>query len=194
MPTFLTVREAAKRTGKSASSIRRILYPITNDDGHPDREQVQPSVDEARQRRLNAENFAWRISEELLQRALRFDPKAEKTAAGAPAHDATGTAGLLAMLQHELQIKNQQIADLSEQNKRQTELMSALSERMRESNMLIGGLQQRLALTEGHSSKPAGPVEVKPGRTAPAEKATKPAPKPAKRKRGPLSWLFGSAS
>src|SRR4051794_23861783 len=47
MPGFLTVREAARRTGKSPSSIRRVLYPILQNDAHPDRQHIEPSVEEA---------------------------------------------------------------------------------------------------------------------------------------------------
>ena len=44
MPTFLTVKEAATQTGRSSSSIRRIIYPIIKKDKHPDRSHVEPTV------------------------------------------------------------------------------------------------------------------------------------------------------
>ena len=47
MATFLTVKEAAKLTGKSTSSIRRVIYPIIHDDAHADRSHILPSVEEA---------------------------------------------------------------------------------------------------------------------------------------------------
>src|SRR5438874_873393 len=81
MPTFLTVKEAAQLTGKSPSSIRRIFHPITKDDDHPDRQHVQPSVEEAARLRQNGENFAWHVSEELLRRELPADAAAEKGSA-----------------------------------------------------------------------------------------------------------------
>ena len=46
MSSFLTVKEAATLTGKSPSSIRRVIYPIIRDDNHADREQIAPTVDE----------------------------------------------------------------------------------------------------------------------------------------------------
>ena len=50
-----------------------------------------------------------------------------------------GTEALVEMLRKELDIKNQQI-------NQQMELINGLSERMREGNILIGSLQQQLAL------------------------------------------------
>ena len=58
MPAFLTVKDAAKLTGKSPSSIRRVIYPIIHDDQHSDRTHVQPSVEDAMRLRIQGENFA----------------------------------------------------------------------------------------------------------------------------------------
>src|SRR5438046_2006499 len=70
MAPFLTVKEAAQLTGKSPSSIRRVIYPIIHDDAHADRGHIQPSVEEAMQLRVKGENFPWRLSEELLHREM----------------------------------------------------------------------------------------------------------------------------
>src|SRR2546423_9886585 len=70
MPEFLTVTQAAQQTGRSAGSIRRrIIYPILENDQHPDRSHVEPSVEEVRRLRMKGENFAWRVSRELLDRS-----------------------------------------------------------------------------------------------------------------------------
>lgn len=44
MAKFLTVKEAAKVIGRSSSSIRRIIYPILEDDQHPDRPTSSPML------------------------------------------------------------------------------------------------------------------------------------------------------
>jgi hypothetical protein len=189
---FLTVKEAAVRTGKSPSSIRRIIYPIIHDNAHHDRHLVQPGVEEATQLRLKGENFAWRLSEELLKREI---PQGSEPAKGsnAPATAAGSDEGgaLLAMLRRELDIKNQQITQQSELIGKQMELISGLSERLREGNVLLGTLQQRLTLPE------AKPVDIDhttaPARqTAPAQqKGSKSPPRPApKPKRGFFARLF----
>lgn len=185
MQNFLTVSEAARRTGKSASSVRRVIYPILRDPHHPDRSHIEPSADDARELRLRGEPFAWRISEELLSRAIPPAEPAREPKAGSHESD------LVSMLQRELEIKNQQITQHAELISRQMELLTGLSERLREGNILMGTLQQRLALAEKNVVPPvtdATPAQSAPAKTAPPQKA--PADKKAK-KRGFLSRLFG---
>jgi hypothetical protein len=189
---FLTVKEAAALTGKSPSSIRRIIYPIIQDKAHPDRGLVQPSVEEATRLRLKAENFAWRLSEELLRREI---PQGSETGKGSGASAAAPGSGddsaLLTMLRRELDIKNQQITQQSDLIGKQMELISGLSERLREGNVLLGTLQQRLTLPE---AKPVDidhtTVSVRP--TTPVQqKGSKSPPKPAsKPKQGIFARLF----
>ena len=207
MTPFLTVKEASQLTGKSPSSIRRIIYPIIHDDGHPDRSHIQPSVDDALQLRLKGENFAWRLSEELLRRAITASDPADNVAPFSAAKAAArGEADLLAMLRAELQIKNQQIGQQSELIARQMELINGLSERLREGNVLIGTLQQRLSLPEHlavkheavkheaaqhHPAKSTSPVKPKPS-SASTAKGSSIAPKSPKPKKGFLARMFGS--
>jgi len=68
---------------------------------------------------------------------------------------------LIAMLRRELDIKNQQIAQQAEAFSKQMELMSGLSERMHEGNVLIASLQQRLTLTDGRDTKTPEHVKTK---------------------------------
>ncbi len=192
MPTFLTVKEASRLTGKSPSSIRRVLYPILHDDTHPDRPHIAPGVEEARQLRLRGENFAWRLSEELLRREVPVEPRAgQGSAATVPKATVHGDGDLLAMLRRELDIKNQQITQQAEIIAKQMELVNGLSERLREGNILIGSLQQRLALHDGRESTPAEPAKVKRPAPAPPEKGSKAAPKASKPRRGFLARIFG---
>src|SRR5207253_3090856 len=103
MPTFHTVKEAATLTRKSPSSIRRIIYPIIHDDKHADRKHVQPTVEEAKKLRLKGDNFAWRISEELLRRELPAESRAAHGATAAPSRVAgSPDAELLSILRAEL--------------------------------------------------------------------------------------------
>lgn len=192
MQEFLTVKDAARLTGKSPSSIRRIIYPIIHDDSHADRTHIEPSVEEVRKLRMQGENFAWRLSKELLDRELPPTQPGEKI----ERHDHSSTphaeAELIAMLRRELEIKNQQIAQHSEMLGKQMELISGLSERLREGNVLIGSLQQRLALTDGRNSTPVETVKPKKETSASSDKgkgSTMP-PKPAKPKKSFLRRLF----
>ena len=191
MPAFLSVKEAARRTGKSPSSIRRVIYPIIHDDKHPDRGHIQPSVEEAMQLRVKGENFAWRLSEELLHREMPVDAG---PANGSPSSSSKlgghGEGELIGMLRGELEIKNRQISGQSELISKQMELISGLSERLREGNVLMGSLQQRLALPEARGANQTINAETK--RTPSTEpKKGSTAAKTAKPKKGFLSRLFG---
>ena len=149
MPTFLTMKEAATVVGKSASSIRRVIYPIVEDDKHPDRMHIRPTVDEVAKLRVKGENFAWRVSEDFLRREVPIGEVSSRP--GSVSDSASSTAGsdaLIEMLRKELDIKNHQITQQSEMLSKQIELISGLSERLREGNILIGSLQQQLALPE----------------------------------------------
>jgi hypothetical protein len=150
MATYLTMKEAATLTGKSPSSIRRIIYPILHDDKHPDRKQIRPTVEEVKQLRSKGENFPWRVSEELLRREVPAGDSSNKPHSATHGSTvATGADALVDMLRRELDIKNGQITQQSELISKQMELISGLSERLREGNVLIGSLQQRFALPDG---------------------------------------------
>lgn len=185
MPTFLTVKDAATLTGKSPSSIRRLIYPITKNDAHPDRTHVQPSVEEVLKLRMNAENFAWRVSEEFLRRELPVEPAPTQTTTGASSRPSgSADAELLAMLRRELDIKNQQITQQSEIIAKQMELVSGLNERLREGNLLLGSLQQRLTLGPARDTSIVDATKPKRTSTVPSEKGSSPAAKSNKQKRG----------
>jgi hypothetical protein len=196
MTEFFTMKEAAETTGKSPSSIRRIIYPILETENHPDRHHIQPTVEEVQQFRMKGENFAWRISEELLRREVPLETASEKGTekGGRTLYD--GQAELLAMLQKELDIKNQQITQQSGMLEKQMELIDGLSERLREGNMLIGSLQQRLALTDGSARTKSRPVDAEiknvPANKPVAKTPPKTTPKLQKPKRGFLRRMFGS--
>lgn len=191
MPQFLTVKEAAKLTGKSPSSIRRVIYPIIHDDHHPDRQHVEPTIDEVTKLRLKGENFAWGISEELLRREVPVEAEAAEPVERPASREASnGNVELLAMLRRELDIKNHQIMQQSEMLSKQIELIGGLSERLHEGNVLIGSLQQQLTLPDGNARKKPDVFEAKASKSVPAEKGSEAAKKKAKPKQSLFSRLF----
>lgn len=190
MPIILTVKEAAKLTGKSPSSIRRVIYPIIQDENHSDRLHIEPTVDDVKKLRMKGENFAWRISEELLRREVPVE-KAIPAEQHASRESSGGHAELLDMLRRELDIKNQQITQHSELISKQMELISGLSERLREGNILIGSLQKQLTLPEGTVRKTSSEVlDAKPSQTASPEKGSQTTKEKPKQKKGLFSRLF----
>jgi hypothetical protein len=172
MTDFLSVKEAAAQVGKSPSSIRRIIYPIIEDDAHPDCDQIWPSVDEVKTLRMKGESFPWKLSPELLRREVPAETATERGEASAR-HAASSAEGeLLSMLRRELDIKNQQISQQADLISKQADLVSGLSERLREGNVLMATLQQRLALGDGRVEQSVEAVATKPTKTK-AEKPEK---------------------
>lgn len=183
MGKFLSVKEAAQVVGKSPSSIRRIIYPILENDQHSDRKHIHPTPDDARAFRLKGENFPWKISEELLRREVpEAGAKNTTESKSATAASGEGSAAIIEVLRRELDIKNRQIET-------QNELLKGLSERLREGNILIGSLQQQLALPSGSNRDRR---EVMDASTEPpkAEEGSEPDNLSAPKKRGFFDWLF----
>lgn len=149
MTNFLTVKEAAKIVGKSPSSVRRILYPILEDDQHLDRHHIEPDVETAKALRVKGESFPWKLSEELLRREMTEGAPRAKAEAASNTADEDRSSPIIDILRKQLDIKDQQIAAANE-------VIKELSERIREGNILMGSLQQQLSLTDASSrSKPA---------------------------------------
>lgn len=138
--TFLTISEAAEKTGRSLSTIRRLIKGIADDDKHADRSAVQPSPKEVAVFKKKDENFAWKIREDVLLREFQGALKEAKKEVSEAKSD------ILSILQNELNLKNQQI-------EKQWEVISALNERLREGNILMGSLQKRLALPEARETQ-----------------------------------------
>jgi hypothetical protein len=189
MTSFVTVKEAARLVGKSPSSIRRLIYPIIEADNHPDRPHIRPTVEEVPQLRLKGENFAWRVSEELLRREIPVSeptgPASSSHAGGAPA----GESSLTEMLRKELDIKNAQITQQGDLIARQMELISGLSERLREGNVLMATLQQRLSPPS--MTVEQGIVKSVPSKPTPPPKPAAPAKPQAAPKKRPRRGFLG---
>ena len=182
MAKFLTVKEAAKLIGKSPSSIRRILYPILENDQHPDRKHIEPNPEDAKALRLKGENFPWKISEELLRREVPTDgSKAAAESRTATPAGAGGSVAIIDMLRNELEIKNRQIET-------QNELLKGLSERLREGNILIGTLQQQMALSDGSKRNRPDVMDAK-AEAGKAEKGSEPTTPSAAKKSGWFGWF-----
>ncbi len=152
MTKFLTVKEAAQITGKSPSSIRRLIYPILDNPKHADRHHIEPDVATAKALRIKGENFAWKVSEELLRREI---PEGESKAGPELKSKSHGgidqSAAIVEILRKQLDIKDQQIAA-------QNELIKGMSERLREGNILMGSLQQQLAPAKPANQNPTDAV------------------------------------
>ncbi len=158
---FLTISEAAEKTGRSLSTIRRLIKGIADNDAHADRSAVTPSPKEVVAFKKKEENFAWKIREDVLLREFQGALKEAKK----ETQEARGD--ILSILQKELELKNQQI-------EKQWEVIHALNDRLREGNILMGSLQKRLALpSPDETANDATPVTVTASSTTPSAKSSK---------------------
>jgi len=178
MTKFFTVKEAAKRTGKSPSAIRRILYPILADARHPDRRHIEPDVPTAKALRVKGENFAWRVSEELLRREVPEGATKSKPETKSAANGGDQSAAIIEILRNQLDIKDQQIAA-------QNDVIKGLSERVREGNILMGSLQKQLSPPEPANWNKSDVVETDVP-SSKAEKGSDAQETPSKK----THWLF----
>jgi hypothetical protein len=186
MSEFLTVTQAAQQTGRSASSIRRrIIYPIIQNDQHPDRSLVEPSVEEVQRLRMKGESFPWRVSRELLD---RYGPSREtaelpKEKIFSGVGDEPSLREVVTLLHDQLLQSQQQLKVKDDQIAAQLEITKSLNERLREGNILIGSLQRQLSLTSGglHPTTDAADTTMGAMPDAPAASAPKP-PKTAPKK------------
>ena len=146
MDQHLTVSEAREFTGKSESTIKRLLREITSDSQHVDRLFILPSAEEVERRRAAKEPYVWKIDRQLLLR--RFPQEDVVESGGAAVAGFVNAPGELVMqvLQEQLRSKNEQLRTLEKQLDRKDEQIASLNDRMRESNVLMRELQQRLAI------------------------------------------------
>ena len=68
----------ATRNRALATPGRQAPVAKVRDDKHADRKHIKPSVEDALKLRVKGENFAWRLSEELLRREVPFEAGPEK--------------------------------------------------------------------------------------------------------------------
>ena len=80
---YFTVKEAAERTGKSTSAIRRLILPIAHDPKHKERGLILPTPAEVQALKKSSTDFGWTIAEELLDQV-----GANATGTAAAANDA----------------------------------------------------------------------------------------------------------
>jgi hypothetical protein len=156
MPTRLTASEAIKLTGKSESTIKRMLREIVADPMHGDRALIDPSHDEVEKRKAAGDSYVWRIAPELLLKRFPVESTGEAPTADAPTGQPTSNL-VVTILREQLQSKDEQIRTLEIQLDRKDDQIANLNERQRESNILMKELQQRLAI--------APPVESKSAKT-----------------------------
>ncbi|MCA8996506.1 MAG: hypothetical protein KDA80_05970 [Planctomycetaceae bacterium] len=170
MDQFLPIKDAVKLTGKSESTIKRMIREVVNDPGHDDRSLILPSSEEIEEKRKSGEPYIWRIHRDLLLK--RFPPEDGSEPSGAnpvqTADQDRGSTQIMEVLREQLQSKDRQIATLETQLDRKDQQIHSLNERMHETHILMNELQKRLAIAppvqnaESATEKGTARAEAKP--------------------------------
>ena len=169
MEQHLTVREACKFSGKSESTLKRLIREITRSPDQYDRNLLLPSREEVENRRSTGDTFVWKINQELLIKRFPKIVESEVAQKGIKSNDSSkidngGSALIVEVLRDQLQSKDRQIQTLETQLDRKDEQIKSLNDRMHESNVLMRELQNRLAISgpdaeTSEGSKSAGVVQ-----------------------------------
>lgn len=196
MDQHLTIGEARELTGRSESTIKRLLREITANSAHPERALVLPAPDDVDRKKSAKEPYVWKIHRQLLLRRFPLESAAKEgsEASPQPASAPQGLDAVMQVLQDQLRSKDEQIRTLEKQLDRKDEQIANSNDRLRESNVLMHELQKRLALASPQPA-PSNPIvesvatPAKPAKQSVAQsKKKKP---PLAPNRGILARLFG---
>ncbi|MEZ5941105.1 MAG: hypothetical protein R3C18_06920 [Planctomycetaceae bacterium] len=186
MEQHLTVKEATQFSGKSESTIKRLIREIVNVPNHEDRGLILPTPADLEQRKAAGEPYVWKIDKALLEKRFPAEemisesPEPLRTQSGGVSGDDRLISVLettVTVLKEELIEKNKQIAEFQE--------------RQREQNLLIKNFQDQLRLVSSKSSTDEVVVNQ------PSEEGSHDAPRPTKTQQTkPSIWnrefhLFG---
>lgn len=152
---YLTIKQASELVGKSEDTIRRLIKHV-----------VKAKPDEASlfiKKQGNDKTFYYTVSDELLRQTFDMPTQTPDvpTQLPSPVVHQSEMQAVVDVLREQLRIKDEQIADLGKK-------VDNLIERSRETNILLKGLQNMLALNSGQD---AATVNVEP-QPKPADEPT----------------------
>ena len=144
---FLTIKEAANRFGKAEITVRRLVRQVVAKRKNSDRRLIRPGTGDAERFQKRKKPYVYSISTELLKKAYGAALGKVAKVLTDKQPDAGGTEGSLAnvlrkaneQMEKQLSVKDEQIKALNQS-------LEDLSERQRETNILMKGLQERLLI------------------------------------------------
>ena len=192
MNKFLTIKQAVEFSGKSKSTIRRLIDEIAKGNSSEIRSQILPSAEDVERLRRRNEAYTWKVSEDLLRD--RFGVGEEGSAETSSGLEENGTATaeqiqaaqkakdvaiekLTAMLEAQLESKDKQLEKKDAQ-------IEKLQEQLGANHLVMAHFQKRLVQLGG--PKELDVVEIADDRVRVRETEEEPS-KPKKERRK----LFG---
>lgn len=175
---YLTVKEAAKLTGKSESTVRRLLRQITSQTGSRLPSQII-------KKETTVAGFIYRIDKEFILGKLgvndqplnRCNDQSLPSQNDQPLDHLKTLQNMVEFLQEQLQIKDTQLQANDKQIEALNNTVDQLIERARETNILLKNFQEKTLLLESSEQKN---MQAQKNETKPKEK-----------KKDFLSMLFG---
>jgi len=144
---FLTIKEASAETGKAEITIRRLVQRIVKGSDTAQRTFIKPTPEELEQLH-DGPPPAWRIDRQFLREHFAT-PKHESGQPDATLH-ASHEDQVVSILRAQTESMERQLIVKDDQIKSLTMLVDSLgnqlNERLREGNVLMKGLQERMAL------------------------------------------------
>lgn len=145
MNELLSVSEARKLTGKSESTIKRMIREITANENHEDRGLIEPSHEELERRKAEKEPYVWKIHRSLLEKRYPVHDTSQES--GQHGSHGVGDSKINDMAQSKLiELLQSQIKTLEVQLDRKDEQISNANKRAEELHVLMQTLQKHLKL------------------------------------------------
>jgi hypothetical protein len=148
---YLTIKEAAEKYQKAEITMRRLVRSIVQAAQHEDRDLVKPAPAQANKLKKLHKPFTYSISQQLLEKRYGAGAGAETAPAEEiPKKEVHNQLSELLLktndqLSDQLKVKDDQIRAL-------TQTLDDLSERQRETNILMKGLQENCSWKLGKKS------------------------------------------
>lgn len=190
---YLTIKEAAVETGKAEITVRRLVQRIVKGNDARNRAFLKPTPEELEQHR-EGPPAAWRINRKFVRE--HFAASEQGSGQPAPTSHTSQDDKVVSVLRAQTESMERQLIVKDEQIKSLTMLVDSLgnqlNERLREGNILMKGLQERMALP---APMPTPIVESRPAKQsakAGASKSTgKDKSKQSEKRQPKTSWLSG---
>lgn len=145
---YISIKDASIRYQKAEITIRRFVRSVLEKEKAADREMIHPLPQDAVKLKKMKKPFAYTISNELLQKQFG-------EGSAAPQSHGSSQGSYVHLLEHTNRSFEEQLKVKDEQIRVLAQAIDGLSERQRETNVLMKGLQERFLL----SSPKAGFVE-----------------------------------
>ena len=146
---FMTIKEAAEKFGKAEITIRRFVRNVVKENDQWERSQISPAPSAVEKLKKQSKPFSYKIGSELLEKHYAEDESEKHTRSSKKSKASNKSDDYVILLERtndslnaQLKVKDDQIGALNQS-------LDELTERQREANILMKGMQERFLLSSG---------------------------------------------